>query len=317
MSLCHTMTRKLEQPFLTKEAVQVCDLGLEPLKFTHHKEYTVPSRLKNAHITLSGPFLAVWGFCEQRKKKMLYFCDIEKEGGDLRNVTPGDLGLLRSVAISPQGVVALVCRSEIRIKYAQSIGNNRSSDPPRKLYPDNGQAIAHAAFNDVGKYLFAWAYGSKGESLHVWEVGSFVKHPVTSYPSEERETSHTKVIPYNTGMECVISTPEQRVFLVQAPESIDGKSRSRDHELNGLETGCVFQDYSFIALRRKGFWPRQKWFLKEYQIGNWLRGEQLCDLESKPGTASQMRIIRLSEEPESKLVAVVCNLDGVEMVTFV
>jgi len=119
-------------------------------------------------------------------------------------------------------------------------------------------------------------------------------------------------------MECVISTPEQRVFLVQAPESIDGKSRSRDHELNGLETGCVFQDYSFIALRRKGFWPRQKWFLKEYQIGNWLRGgEKLCDLESKPGTASQMRIIRQSEEPESKLVAVVCNLDGVEMVTFV
>lgn len=130
------------------------------------------------------------------------------------------------------------------------------------------------------------------------------------------------------GMGCVIAAPEQRVFPVQTSENMNKLGRRQEHELKNLETGCVFQDYSFIALRRKGVWPLQKWFLKEYQIGNQSqgkslhKGEKLCDLKSKPGTASQMRIVRVSEEPESKeseskLVAVICNLDGVELVPFV
>lgn len=101
-----------------------------------------------------------------------------------------DLGLLDSVAISPQGVVALVCRTEIFIKNAQSIVSNRSSGAPEKLYPTNGQIFAHAAFNDIGKFLFAWAYDSDGksllpvESLHVWKVyDRFVKHFEARYPS--------------------------------------------------------------------------------------------------------------------------------------
>jgi hypothetical protein len=100
-----------------------------------------------------------------------------------------DLGLLDSVAISPQGVVALVCRTVIFIKNAQSIVSNRSSGTPEKLYPDNGQIFAHAAFNDVGKFLFAWAYDSDGkslpvESLHVWKVHDrLAKHFEARYPS--------------------------------------------------------------------------------------------------------------------------------------
>lgn len=105
-----------------------------------------------------------------------------------------DLGLLDSVAISPQGVVALVCRTVIFIKNAKSIVSNRSSGTPEKLYPTNGQIFAHAAFNDVGKFLFAWAYDSDGkslplesfpvESLHVWKVhDKLVEHFEARYPS--------------------------------------------------------------------------------------------------------------------------------------
>jgi serine/threonine protein kinase len=63
--------KKTRAAFLTKETVQVYDLDLDTYKVTPYKEYAVTSRLKNAHLTLSGPFLAVWGFCEQRKKKMV------------------------------------------------------------------------------------------------------------------------------------------------------------------------------------------------------------------------------------------------------
>ncbi|KAN0076451.1 hypothetical protein V8E54_006593 [Elaphomyces granulatus] len=321
--------KKTRAAFLTREAVRIFDLNLETLHVTTPaKRYTISDPLEKARITLSGRFLAVWGFCYQQKKKMFYFRDIEKEGDDLGNATSEDLGLLRSVAISPQGVVALVRQGDILIKKAQSIESNRSSGIPLKLYPDNGHVFAHAAFNDVGTLLFAWAYGKGVESLHVWKVGdsSLNRHSVARYPSEEREASDTKVIPYNTGMGCVVAASEQRVFPVRTPKKIDDETpllRRQDIELKNLETGCVFQDCSFIALRRKRFWPRQKWFLREYQIEHrdttdfLHKGPELCDLISKPGTSSQLRIIRVSQNPESKLVAVICNLDSIELVDFV
>ncbi|OXV09899.1 hypothetical protein Egran_02334 [Elaphomyces granulatus] len=319
--------KKTRAAFLTREAVRILDLNLETLHVTASgKRYTISDPLEKARITLSGRFLAVWGFCQQQKKKMFYFRDIEKEGDDIGNATSEGLELLRSVAISPQGVVALVRRDDILIQTTQSIESNRSSGTPLKLYPDNGHVFAHAAFNDVGTLLFGWAYGEGVESLRVWKVGSsFSRHSETSYPSEEREASKTKVIPYNTGMGCVVVAPEQRVFPVRTPKKINDETplpRCQDIELKNLETGCVFQDYSFIALRRKGFWT-QKWFLREYQIEHrdttdfLQKGPELCDLISKPEASSQLRTLRVSEDPESKVVAIICNLDGIELVPFV
>src|SRR6202030_3983311 len=74
------------------------------------------------------------------------------------------------------------------------------------------------------------------------------------------------------------------------------------------------------ALRKKGL--RQKWFLREYQIehqdtDSLRKGPELCDLVSKPGTSSQLKIIQVSEKPESNLVVVICNLDNIELVKFV
>jgi hypothetical protein len=130
-------------------------------------------------------------------------------------------------------------------------------------------------------------------------------------------------------MGCVVAAPEQRVFPVQThvqtQKKIDDKTRllrRRDFEIKNIETGCVFQDYSFIALRKKG-WPRQKWFLREYQIEHQdttdvlHKGPELCDLISKPEASSQLRILRVSENPESKVVAIICNLDSIELVPFV
>ncbi|OXV11395.1 hypothetical protein Egran_00846, partial [Elaphomyces granulatus] len=307
--------KKTRAAFLTREAVRIFDLNLETLHITTPgKRYTISDPLEKARITLSGRYVAVWGFCQQQKKKMFYFRDVEKEGDDLGNANSEDIGLLRSVAISPQGVVALVRRDDILIKRTQCYGST-----PLKLFPDNGQVFAHAAFNDGGTLLFAWAYGYKGESLRVWKVGDSLSwHSVACYLSEGRGAPETKVIPYNTGMGCVVAGPNQRVFLVGTPKKID--VRRRDVELKNLETGCVFEDYSFVALRRKGLWPRQKWFLREYQIEHQdttdllHKGPELCDLVSKPGTSSQLRIIRV---PESKVIAVICNLDGIELVNFV
>ena len=127
-------------------------------------------------------------------------------------------------------------------------------------------------------------------------------------------------------MGCVVAAPEQQVFPVQTQKKIDDKTRllrRRDFEIKNIETGCVFQDHSFIALRKKGFWPRQKWFLREYQIEHQdttdllHKGPELYDLISKPEASSQLRILRVSENLESKVVAIICNLDSIELVSFV
>jgi hypothetical protein len=116
----------------------------------------------------------------------LYFCDVEK-GDTLGNPTSEDLEFLSNVAISPQGVVALVRRNDILIKSAHSIKSNRST--PLEL--GQLEVFVHAAFNDVGKLLFAWTYGSKRSSLYVWEISDrLVKHSVAHYLSVSLNTAH-------------------------------------------------------------------------------------------------------------------------------
>lgn len=63
--------KKTRTAFLTKGTVQVYDLNLETFNITLCKKYTFTHRLENARITLSGPFLAVWGFCKQQKKRLV------------------------------------------------------------------------------------------------------------------------------------------------------------------------------------------------------------------------------------------------------
>ncbi|KAN0072229.1 hypothetical protein V8E54_009958 [Elaphomyces granulatus] len=306
--------KKTRAAILTKGTVQVYDLNLETFDVTLCKNYTVTHQLENARITLSGPFLAT----------QLYFCNVEK-GDTLGN--PTSERLLNNVVISPQGLVALVRQKDILIKSAHSIKSNCSTlleleSYHRLVVTGQLEVFAHAAFNDVGKLLFAWTYGSERSSLYVWEVSDRpVKPSVACFPSEERWTPRTKVIPYNTSMGCIIDTSEKWVFPVQTPWNTNGETPPiRNLELKNLETGCVFQDCSFIAMRKRGL--RQKWFLREYQIehqdtGSLRKGSELCDLDSKPGTSSQLKIIRVSEKPESNLVAVICNLDNIELVKFV
>jgi hypothetical protein len=63
--------KKTRTAFLTKGTVQVYDLNLETFNVTLCKKYTITHRLENPRITLSGPFLAVWGFCKQQKKRLV------------------------------------------------------------------------------------------------------------------------------------------------------------------------------------------------------------------------------------------------------
>jgi len=64
--------KKTRAAFLTREAVRILDLNLETLHVTASgKRYTISDPLEKARITLSGRFLAVWGFCQQQKKKMV------------------------------------------------------------------------------------------------------------------------------------------------------------------------------------------------------------------------------------------------------
>jgi hypothetical protein len=63
--------KKTRAAILTKGTVQVYDLNLETFDVTLCKNYTVTHQLENARITLSGPFLAVWGFCKQQMKKLV------------------------------------------------------------------------------------------------------------------------------------------------------------------------------------------------------------------------------------------------------
>jgi hypothetical protein len=109
-------------------------------------------------------------------------------GARLQDLTDSgwkNLQLLECVALSEQDVIALVCHDDIKVTSAavgyvsfnvlDSCLANRHSFAEiedLRLRPRAGQVFVHAAFNDSGNLLFAWAMGSREESLYVWRLGA-------------------------------------------------------------------------------------------------------------------------------------------------
>lgn len=96
-----------------------------------------------------------------------------------------------------------------------------------------------------------------------------------------------------------------------------------DIRLKDVQTGCVFQDHSFVALERKTVLSirglKDSFCLKEYEIEyqahHFLQrqGPELCKLTSRAESASQLRVLECGAD----LVAVVCYQDGeIEFVRF-
>jgi hypothetical protein len=74
-----------------------------------------------------------------------------------------DIGMLSRVALSSQGVAALVCRERIHILS----GSNRDE---LKSGPTKTEIFVYAAFNERGDKLYAWAVGGQKDVLFVWSV---------------------------------------------------------------------------------------------------------------------------------------------------
>lgn len=62
--------------FLMEDLVQIYKISLQDFSVTYHRKFELPrpSKWEHAQVSFAGGMLAVWGYCAQRKKKLVMFC---------------------------------------------------------------------------------------------------------------------------------------------------------------------------------------------------------------------------------------------------
>ncbi|KAF8848231.1 kinase-like protein [Acephala macrosclerotiorum] len=255
-------------------------------------------------IAISGTFVVAWGYSSQ---KLIFFCDTRNPQNS-RSFSTEEIGMLDKVAVSEQGVAALVCRGKILTVTLQS----RKTTP---LYAsaEDDQSFTHAAFNDTGDLLFAWAYGQT-DKLYCWRSQNGVVNPRSESESPYETVKIGKpdlirVIPYTSYQGCIVWKPDKRLFPAQIRatlrENKDPFPRNNEIALSDIQAACVFNNHSLVTAE-KGILHR---YLKEYKINyqgtHFLTkpAVKICGLKSSTDYLSQLLAVKDGE----KIVIMICN----------
>ncbi|KUJ15960.1 kinase-like protein [Mollisia scopiformis] len=253
-------------------------------------------------IAFAGNFLAAWGY---DSGKLVYFCDLRLE--DSRSLPTSETGMLEKVAVSEQGVAALVCRKKIVIV---TMGSSKETI---SLYASGDQNFTHAAFNDTGDLLFAWAYGQT-DKLYCWRCQDSVFQRATESESPYEtvkigKPDLTTVIPYNSYQGCIIEKPDKTLFPAQIRSTLrENKNPFPRNEvkLSNLQAACIFNDHSLITVEKGKMHRRLREYKISYSSTHVLEtpGVEICgNLKSSTDSASRMLAVKDGEN----IVIIICN----------
>lgn len=197
------------------------------------------------------------------------------------------------------------------------------------LRASGDQNFTHAAFNDTGDLLFAWAYGQI-DKLYCWRYEDGRMNQDTSSESPYETVSHhlhqccswisddtkvktgnpdlIKVIPYNTYHGCIVERPDKRLFPAQIRSTLrenrDPFPRNNEITLSHLQSACMFNDNSLVTVE-KSFHR----YLREYKInysGTHILaqpGTEICRLKSSTDHASRI----LAVKQDDNVIIIACN----------
>ncbi|RAH81793.1 kinase-like protein [Aspergillus japonicus CBS 114.51] len=200
-------------------------------------------------VAIEGRYFAAWGDCKKSMKRRVYIGDTTS---DPMSMLPSDIGFISSVAISAQGILALVCDKEILLRSQTSQFETQCLFSEREL----DQTFTQAIFNDQGSMLFAWAIGSRQESLYVWRIEennpSSLCHVV--HYSLARGHQPTTIIPYNFHSGCILARHDRKDYLAvslsKGSTGLPGIERHNEHLK--ITIGCLLRDEWLLGLTVPG-----------------------------------------------------------------
>ncbi|OJJ77542.1 hypothetical protein ASPBRDRAFT_25201 [Aspergillus brasiliensis CBS 101740] len=162
---------------LSNDKVGILSLNLPGRVIEEVRSLALFGELENADVAIEGQYLAAWGHCKAKRKRMLHVGDIDS--GFERNLPVNiDAGSVMSVAVSPRGTFALVQDKEIiLLSWSRLSVPHVQRTRATLALPNSDQFFTQAIFNDKGDFLFAWARDPKQESLYVWKVEGRADQP--------------------------------------------------------------------------------------------------------------------------------------------
>ncbi|CAO2655109.1 Nn.00g101730.m01.CDS01 [Neocucurbitaria sp. VM-36] len=224
------------------------------------------------------------------------------------------LASLITVAISKHGSVAFVGTKQIYYVNLADISNGRSLPVPED------HTFTHAAFNDDGNLLYAWAFGRPDDCLYVWRIDEATRDlilPTDSegrYESKQQGKSNATLIPYNNYLGCIIHTPGDIFF----PAQIRSTQRGSKVTLPKMTTtipktvaACMYGDHSLLVAEEGYLHTR----IREHRIIGGANHviekaakKPIVEWRFSGGKITEMRAVSVPETND--LVIVLCTLEN-------
>ncbi|PWY68484.1 kinase-like protein [Aspergillus heteromorphus CBS 117.55] len=313
MATCLSRTMwqgRVPTAFISQDNITIIELDLYPGSFVVSKIVPLRGEWKEYGAVIEGRYLAAWGVSKRDGKNMLYIGDFTT---NLDAMPLVDVRFVTSVAVSPQGLFALVQDQYVVLVRGTPV---QGYSMHRRLCGSPGldQTFTQAVFNDGGDLLFTWARCSKQESLYVWRVTDEMQDQpdfVVHYSLQQHNSRHTEVIPYSSRPGCLLAAVGLQAYLALSlnHEGTELPRIWRSDQRLDIVRGCMVGDSQLLGIADRRHFGTGHLHLKMYSIaqendmGIISSGEKLCKLPRECKSSTALRAYLRN----GTMTAVVCS----------